>query len=196
MCHKSALTLLLASILQWHVVNTASGQGTIDFKNLNTAGINAPVYESDGVAKLSGPQFMAELLAGPNEGNLVSIAITGFLTGNYAGYFNGGTQTLGFAPGGATVSVQVDVWNTTSGATFSEARSSGLPDWSWSSPVFSVVTGRPGGVNPSPPAPLTGLGNSPVYLNSVPEPSTLALGGLGAALTLFGVRQRRGMGAE
>ncbi|HVV70590.1 MAG TPA: hypothetical protein VHI52_03685, partial [Verrucomicrobiae bacterium] len=64
---------LLALILASTVV--ARGQGTIDFVNLAGFGqVNAPVYESDGVTKCSGPQFMAELLAGPSGNTLASIA--------------------------------------------------------------------------------------------------------------------------
>ena len=46
--------------MAWAVV--AHGQGTLEFQNINlAAGVNAPVYESDGVTKVSGSQFMAGL---------------------------------------------------------------------------------------------------------------------------------------
>ncbi len=168
-------------------------QGTLNFANLypNLASpvVNAPVYESDGLTKLSGPQFTAELLAGPSIDGLASVASTGFLTGNGAGYFSGGAVTVPGILEGSLAWVQVDVWKTASGSTFSQARASGLPDSWWQSSAFSLMLGG-GGVNPNPPALLTGLGTSPVYLNSVPEPATLALVGLGAALALFQFRRR------
>ena len=158
--------------LSWTLV--AQAQGTVSFANVAPAGqgVNAPVYESDGVTPLSGSQFMAELLAGPSANTLASIATTGFLTGSQGGYFNGGYQTI---PGvvNSPAWIQVDVWNTASGSTFDQAKASGLPNSWWQSSVFSVMVG--GGFQGPPPAPLTGLGTSPVYLNSVPEPSALAL---------------------
>lgn len=180
-CNNRAHKLLFA-VCFLSSAAVAPGQGTIDFRNLNTGGtLNAPVYESDGVTKLAGSQFMAELFAGPSPANLMSIATTGFLTGNGAGYFNGGAATVNGMSSGVTAWVQVDVWNTASGTTFSQAKFSQLPNAWWQSSVFSVTLGG-GNVNPNPPAALTGLGTSSVYLNSVPEPSTLALVGLGLGL--------------
>ena len=154
----------------------AHPQGLVDFSNFSISGggVNAPVFESDGVTRCAGSQFMAELLAGSTANNLASIATTGFLTGTAAGYFEGLAQTVpGVAPGHSAW-MQVNVWNTATGATFNQAKASGLPDAWWQSSIFSVFAGG-GNVNPTPPTPLTGLGNSPVHLNSVPEPSGLAL---------------------
>src|SRR5437899_6539256 len=137
---------------------------------------------SDGVTKLSGTQFTAELLGGVSPDALLPIATTPFLTGSAAGYFFGGVQTIVGVYPGEIGWVEVEVWNTASGASFGQAKASGLPNSWWESGVFSVTTGGyPTGVGPAPPAALTGLGNSPVYLNAVPEPSCLALAGLGAA---------------
>jgi len=174
---------------------TANAQGTVVFSNLQVGAPNAPVYETDGVTKLSGPQFIAQLLAGPNANNLASIATTGFLTGNGAGYFVGGVVAINSVPYGGTAWVQVHVWNTASGATFAQAQASGLPNSWWQSSIFTVQTGAPV-PTPSPPGTLTGLGTLPVYLNSVPEPSTFGLAGLGAALVLLLSRRGDDRGVE
>lgn len=177
----------------WAII--AHAQGTVNFANIAGGGgvlnPNAPVYESDGVTLLSGPRYMAELLGGPFATSLASVATTTFLTGASAGYFLAGTQTIDSVAPGATAWVQVDVWNTASGTTFNQALASGLLNSWWQSPVFSVMTGKES-VNPSAPGNLTGLGNSPVYLNGVvPEPSTLALAALGAAVLLLHFRRCR-----
>ena len=130
----------------------AYSQGTVSFSNAGP-GVNAPVYESDGVTKVSGPLFMAELLAGALADNISPVASTAFGTGNSAGYFFAGTQTVSGVLPGTTAWVQVDVWNTASGASFSQAQSSGLPNSWWQSSVFSVETGGvPTGTGPTPPA--------------------------------------------
>lgn len=169
-------------------------QGTVFFDNLDVRGVNAPVYESDGVTPLSGPQFMAELLAGPSADTLMTVASTGFLPGGGAGYFNAGTVSISGVGPGALAWAQVDVWNAASGLSFSQAKASGLGSSWWQSSVFSVQTGNPG--VPSTPGALTGLGTSRVYLNSVPEPCALDLAGLGAALALLGAWRRRGLGSS
>jgi hypothetical protein len=181
------LTLLI--IIVSHSV--ARSQGTVSFINRDPGhGVNAPVYESDGITKLAGSQFVAELLGGTSANDLVSIATTGFLTGAGAGYFNGG---VGIVPGigpGNIAWIEVRVWNTTSGGSFLQAQTSGLPNSWWASSIFSVVAGG-GVINPTEPAPLTGLGTSPVYLNAVPEPSVLSLLGVGAAAALSRNRRHR-----
>jgi hypothetical protein len=176
----AVLSLLVACALSGYA------QGLVQFSNLSISGggVNAPVFESDGVTKCSGQQFMAQLFAGAAPDNLASIATTGFLVGTAAGYFDGLAQTIPHVAPGNTAWVQVAVWNTASGATFDQARVSGLPNSWWQSAVFTVVPGG-GNVNPTPPSPLTGLGFSPVYLNSVPEPSALAVFSCGLALALF-----------
>ncbi len=157
-------------------------QGTVWFINLDSQhGVDAPVYQADGITKLDGPQFMAELLAGPTAGSLSSVATTGFLGGLGAGYFNGGVRTINSVSPGQTAWIEVRAWNTITGASFTQAQISGLPNSWWTSPVFSVITGGlPSSSGDTPPGFLTGLGSSPALLNPVPEPSGIALMGLGS----------------
>jgi PEP-CTERM motif len=171
------------------------GQGTVFFANLDNPQVNAPVYQADGVTKLSGPQFRADLFGGPSADTLAFIATTAFLTGSGAGYFSGGPQAVsGVAPGDYAW-IQVNVWNTASGNTFADARASGLPNSWWQSSVFSVIAGGET-ITPTPPAPLTGLGMTPVFLNGIPEPPTMAILGLGLGFLAFGRFKRRSANRE
>jgi hypothetical protein len=169
---------------------SAYAQGTVWFINLDSQhGLNVPVYAADGVTKLAGSQFMAELLAGPSPSSLSSIATTGFLEGGGAGYFNGGVWSIANVAPGQTASVQLRGWNTLSGPSYVQAQASGLPNSWWQSKVFSVVTGGlPSGTGQTPPAFLTDLNGSTLLLNPVPEPTSLALATLGAVV--LGVRLR------
>jgi hypothetical protein len=126
--------------------------------NIDYGGPNVPDYLSDGTTKLSGPQFTAELMAGPTVSNLTSFATTPFLSGNGAGYFLGGSQTITIVNAGATAFVQLNIWNTNTGATFDAARRSGLANAWAQSPTFPVVT-SPGPFCDPPclPNPLVGL---------------------------------------
>ena len=176
---------LLLSVYLTAISTSASAQGTVYFSN-HVPGVDAPVYYSDRITQVSGSKFMAELLAGSTANSLAPIASTGFLTGNAAGYFNGGIQNVPIIAS-QLAWVQVQVWNTASGASFDQAVASGLPDSWWTSSVFSLHPGDP--TIPTLPAALVGLGNSAVYLNTIPEPSTFALAGLGAAIATFLIRR-------
>jgi len=79
---KALLTIFIACSLL-----NAAAQGTVVFNNIHDGIVNAPIYQSDAMTKLSGPQYMAELLAGPSASDLTHIATTSFLTGAEAGYF-------------------------------------------------------------------------------------------------------------
>jgi hypothetical protein len=158
---------------------TACAQGTVVFANFfGTYDPDAAVYESDGVTPCVGPQFRAELFAGPSVSSMSSIAMVGFAGPSQAGYFFDGVQTINSVAPGSTAWIQVDVWNTASGATFTAAKDSGLPNSWWQSAIFTVQIVSP----PAFPTRLTGLGESPVFLNSVPEPSIFAFAALGMAL--------------
>src|SRR5689334_10482370 len=89
----------------------AFAQGTLNFCNINSgAGLDAPIYGADGKTKLSGANFVAELLVGATPNSLSSVAITPLLTGPAAGYFQGGVVVVASVAPGAVAYVQVRVW--------------------------------------------------------------------------------------
>lgn len=186
---KLTVTMLASALLGL----SAYAQGTISFVNLNAgAGINAPITLSDGTTKLSGTGYMAALMVGTTDANLAQVATTGFLTGGGAGYFNGGAITVPGIAGGTAVSVQINVWNTAAGSTFAVAQAAGvggMADAYGQSGILHLTLGDPGASPPTTPVTLNGL--TSFHLNpAVPEPSSLALAGLGAAAMLVFRRRK------
>ena len=166
----------------------AFGQGTVNFANAGV-GLNSPVYLNDGVTK-AGAGYTAALLAGPSATSLAQIA-TAAVGAVQAGYFLGGTQVIPTVAGGATADILIEIYQTTSGS-FASAKAANVANtWAWSGggTPFTVTLGNPGTTPPGTPATLSGLG--PMTLNTtVPEPSTFALVGLGAAAMLIFRRRK------
>lgn len=171
-------------------------QGTLNFAN-GAAGVNAPVwaYGSTSSAAIAGNAYAVDLYFGPAgitdplSPQLTSAGLlVNFGTGASAGFFFGGTRTItGFAPG-TSISVQVRVWDMTAGNSYAAALSSGAfsnpaGHYGYSEPI-QVALG--GGTIPNPN--LVGLQSFSLQL--VPEPSTFALAGLGAASLLLFRRRK------
>jgi len=184
----------LAAILCLSALTTgAFAQGLVTFNNGPTTQIT------------SGPAGNTAALAAGNPGAyyfalLTSAAQAGPFTfsGAYAtntagaGRIAGGTATLGSVAPGATFYYEVAGWSSTAGATWN-------PTWLVNPPagVFGVSpigTGTAGGGNP--PAPAwnifggTGLAGFNLNPTTVPEPSSMALAGLGAAALLIFRRRK------
>jgi len=165
-----------------------SGQGTIDVRNKATGpngAVDAPIFDVGGVTKLADVTFLAQVYAGP-AGNLTAIGTAmPFRTGTGAGYYNAGATFTYEVPGvalGGTASVQLKVWEAAAGTY--DAAAAGTTYKFGASTVFPLATGGAG----SPAAlasALVGLTSFSLGVNAVPEPSTLALGLLGAAALLL-----------
>lgn len=174
-------------------------QGTVDFRNLNPgAGLNAPVYMWDMTTKPAGANFQAVLMAGPTSSTLSIVSSpASLLTGAGAGYFLGGTVTIGAVAPGGVAFCEVIAWDTTLGGTTTGATEAQAfaywqaghgnvwfpSNWDYGTGTihpFPVSTGNPYTAPPGLPAPLVGL--QWVY---TPEPSSLALAGLAAAAVLI-----------
>ena len=168
----------------------AYAQGTVNFANVG-AGFNAPVVLNDGTTK-AGAGYTAVLMAGPSASSLTQIATTPLLTGAQAGFFLGGVQSISTVAGGGTATILIDIYNSGAYSSFAAAQTANAPNaWAQSS-MFTVTTGNPNASPPTTPGTFAPLGTTPIALNpgGVPEPSTFALAGLGAAALLFFRRRK------
>jgi hypothetical protein len=159
-------------------------QGLIDFRNRITGTLDVPFYSVDGTTLLSGANFLAQLFYATSPTSLTPITdpAAPFRTGAGAGYWNAGADSTRVLPGitaGSIVFLQVRVWESV-WMTYDGAKAGG-GFWGDSN-VFTVAAGgTPPGGPPLTPAPLIGLESFAL----IPEPSTIALGILGAAAVLL-----------
>jgi len=176
--------LLLVGVVSMVGITSVSAQGTIDFRNRITGTLDIPVYGVGGTL-LAGANFLAQLYYSATQtGSLTPIvdAAAPFRTGTGAGYWNAGADSTRILPGiaaGSEVWLQVKAWDSTFGATYDIAKAAG---GLWGdSTVFRVPVTGGGGLPPGPAAAMLQLQS----FSLVPEPSTIALGILGAVTLLF-----------
>ena len=155
------------------------GQGTVQFNNrLPASGIDAKFMGAGGVG-FSDPSFKAQIYAGPEGtavGSLKAVpGTTTFRTGNAAGYLNPIDLAIPGIPPGAKATLVVRFYN---GPAFESSTIFGT-----SNPITITLGGA--GTPPGPGAELIGLQGFTI----IPEPATIALGVLGAAILLL--RRRR-----
>ncbi|HOK78567.1 MAG TPA: immunoglobulin domain-containing protein, partial [Verrucomicrobiota bacterium] len=143
--------------------------GTVNFNNIAApSGVDAPIYDSDGVTKLSGSAFLAQLYAGKAADQLVPVGpAVPFETGVAAGYVcqRFTSRVIPFVAPGDPVFVQMRVWEIAFGATYELAVLAGGK--TGTSDVLNVVTGG-AGLPPSLPADLVGLKSFSVKREAVP----------------------------
>lgn len=172
-------TLMLASAFA-AAAATALAQGTVNFSNYATAsGINAPVF-APGNVKL-GSAYLGQLYAGPTADSLAPVGTAVAFkdaAGAGTGYVIGGTVTINSVTPGANAFIQLRAWDAAGGTSYEAAQAAGKIYGN--SATITIATGG-GGSPPATPSPLTGLAS----FTLVPEPSTLALGVLGAAALLL-----------
>lgn len=174
-------TLLVAAALGFVAVGAmAQGQFTFGNKNLTTTPvIDAKVLDNTG-AGLAGTAFWTQayvkLATDPDSSYAPVGSAVNFRTGNNAGYIVPTVLTTSFA-GGTSVSVQMRAWEASGGNSYEAALAAGKLA-GVSAPVTLAVT-----VAPAAPADMLGLQS--FSLSAIPEPSTFALGALGAAALLL-----------
>jgi len=174
--------LIVAAALGVFAVG-ALAQGQFQFGNKNTLltpPLESKVFDNLGNA-LAGTAYWAQAyvkLATADDSSYgpVGTAVN-FRTGANAGYIVTTTVSTSF-PGGANVTVQMRAWEASGGTSYEAAVASGKL-YGTSNPVNLQVA-----VAPNTPPDMVGLQSFAL----IPEPSTLALGVLGAAA--FFLRRR------
>jgi len=176
--------LLVAAAILLTVVG-AKAQGTLDFGTQTN-----PVFDTDGTTKLSGSSYVAQLYWAP-VGTTTYTAVSGspgpFLTGGGAGFWDSGAdgaRSVAGQPGGTTVLVVARAWTAASGS-FAAAQTAAGGKYG-QSPALTIVLGG-GGVPAALPADLSAMASFKLTAAPVntPEPSTIALGLLGAGALLL-----------
>jgi hypothetical protein len=159
---------------------SAYAQGTVNFANSGAT----LIYLPDGVTGLTVGQYTVELLysstAPADIGSMTPVANTGIAP--VAGRFLGGTYTtpVSTAPGGVAW-FAVQAWQNTFASYAAAVAGGGIAGVS---SIFQITTGGAG--SPAGPATaLTQAGGFTGFTTAVPEPSTIALGVLGAAALLL-----------
>jgi hypothetical protein len=171
--------------LLWTTVSL-SAQGTIQFAN-SVGDIDAPFFDLDGVTRLAGNNYMAQLLAGTSADSLEPVGNPAtFLSGSSAGYFDGGVVSVPTVAPGEVGFFQVGAWHTLGGTitSYSAALTAGV--YYGQSAIFTAFTGGYG-IPAAPPGVLTGLQSFAL----IPEPSAWALLAFGAALLTLPALRRR-----
>jgi hypothetical protein len=157
------------------------GQGDINFANIGSGGVDAPVSNAAGNRIIGPGPYVADLFWSSDTSTpMDSLMPAGFnqpfstVTLNGGGYFVGGPRTM---PVATLIAAQVRVWDTTFGATYAQARDNG-GEFGFSNVIFISPS-----IPPGPPTPLFGLQG--FQLERIPEPSVSALMMVGGAFLLF-----------
>lgn len=176
---------------------SALAQGTILLQNFGTGFTGAGVRDANNVLIAAGSPITVELLGGATAGSVqpftAQITTTTWAGGGIFGLGDSAGERVlpGLAPGSFPF-FQLRAWNNTGGIT-SYAAALSVPNAAYQySTIFQLVPGgglsglgNPAGVPTAIPAgPLFGMPTG-FQLIPVPEPSTIALGILGAAALLL-----------
>jgi hypothetical protein len=180
--NKHVLTFCIFSVCS--ACFSTLAQGLVAFQN-EAPGLNAKVTDTDGMTGLAGSAWEADLYwaAGTVTDSRLLVALnqpTTFSTVQIeAGYFFGGVRTIPTNPY-FPVTLQVRVWDSASGSSWAAAAATPGAR-AGESILFQVTLGDPTTIPPGNATIMHGLDGHPwsVSIVGVPEPSTLALAGLG-----------------
>jgi len=195
---KKAIVASILGVAACAAVSTTYGQGNLIFANYSAAGGSAPASLSAGLGGLTcGPSFTAQLLYS-STGLAGSFTPVPGATSTFFGTSNGDTADGAgfFAPVAATVSsyasgtafFECEVYNTASPATATELGTSGVFSYSTLATAANLhLASKPFTQDSADVAVSLG----PITVNPVPEPTTLALAGLGGFGMLMALRRKQ-----
>lgn len=178
------------------VYNVKPGAGNASVQQIGNGSADTPAGTTDWSAftTLTGANYLVALLAAPGMGAAESSlvfqgAASSFRTGTAAGQWAAQTITLSNVGLGAPATLEVFAWDNTSGSYSSP--SAAFAAWK----VGTIAGGTSGtfslsavGGDLGTPPNLTGLQSFNIFM--IPEPSTMALAGLGAAALLIFRRRK------
>ncbi|MBL9137422.1 MAG: hypothetical protein JNK85_16235, partial [Verrucomicrobiales bacterium] len=129
--------------------------GTVLFANRVGANPDAPVFGADGITRLEGEAYRAQLYGGKDPLTLIPLGTPqSFRTGAGAGYIAGSTVRVPKVSPGEVAWLQMRAWEVAAGSTFEEVYAKGGS--CGASPLFQLTTGGFGNP-PSLPSVLSGL---------------------------------------
>lgn len=179
---------------------TASGTTTVTYNgySVNEVQGNDSADDNPGAVNYSsatlGAGYDVELLAGAAGDTLAELSpvsgsiVSSWLTGSAAGYWNAPTLVVSVPGVTGTAALAIAAWNTEGGTitTLAAAQADGVP-WGIST-VGSEALGY--GSTPVPVLPA-GITSFSLGTSVVPEPSTIALGVIGASAFLMRLRRKQ-----
>ena len=180
--------LILATLMAGLVPMIALAQGTVNFQS---ASANAIVVTAIGPNVPVGAGYIAALYGGSLgslEAALNPLGATAPVTAGTGLIIAGGTRVYNGVTPGAQGTFQVRAWTASSGGDWIAAIQSGV-GFAGKTPLFNNPTGDPTASPPGTPAFLSGW-TAPLLVTPIPEPSTIALAGLGLA-SLLVIRRRK-----
>ena len=184
---KQILTMVAAAVVAC-LANSAQAQGTINVNNYDNG---VGIYINNAVTPAPLTAY-AEVLGGASAGSMTAIIPIGFslasiqLTdqeGTSGTFFDGSYGVVNGVGGLGTAFLQVVAWvgSATGPAGATYVGSSAV----WSQTIGTVIPAPPGNATPS----TLDIPGTSIVMIAVPEPTTLALAGLGG-LALLAFRRR------
>ena len=188
---------LIATLMMMAGAYGALAQGSVTFITFNAANsASGTTFLNDGTTP-AGAGIIGQLWWSTSSNGVYQVFDTGGSPQSFSGgYVNDGAAIISSLLGGDAVWVQMRVWNASAGATWEQA----VPDINnpTQNPLlqfYGITASRSrtlGGINSDgDPVPPPSFNNFPnLNLTLVPEPSTMALAGLGLASLLIFRRRK------